>query len=265
MSINLEVLHALSTANLKALATSFRDGQLSMGVTPAGFCQLLSGCSGDVLACLEALAAQGMGAAQCALLLDAIANERERAPDLARLLELVLSGPDVPGVPTNDTAAAMQMLVQEARKEVLLVGYAVYNGERLFEPLAMRMRENPELKVTFCLDIARRYGDTSLDSELVKRFSLDFRHKQWPWAELPELYYDPRALSNISEQRASLHAKCVVVDRSAALITSANFTDAAQRKNIEMGLLVRYAPLAERVVDYFNGLRAFGHFERCSL
>jgi phosphatidylserine/phosphatidylglycerophosphate/cardiolipin synthase-like enzyme len=34
---------------------------------------------------------------------------------------------------------------------------------------------------------------------------------------------------------ASLHAKCVIVDRSRALVTSAHFTDAAQRKNIEVG------------------------------
>ncbi|KAA0895458.1 DISARM system phospholipase D-like protein DrmC [Oryzomonas rubra] len=265
MRLNLDALHALSTANLRALATSFRDGQLAMGLTAASINQLLCGCDVDVLSCLETLVSNGMGAPQCALLLDAITNERERAPDLARLFEPVLSGPDVPGVPTGDTAAAMQMLVQEARKEVLLVGYAVYNGERLFEPLALRMRENPELKVTFCLNIARRFGDTSLDSEVVNRYALDFHQKHWPWPELPELYYDPRALSESSEHRASLHAKCVVVDHRAALITSANFTDAAQYRNIEMGLLVRHSPLAERVADYFEGLRLSGHLLRCPL
>lgn len=265
MRYKIEVLHTLSTANLRALAASLRNGQLAMGLSAASFSQLLGGRCNEVVVCLESLVADGLGLPQCAILLDAIIDERERAPNLAKQLELVLSGPDVPGVPTSDTAATMQTLVQEACHEVLLVGYAVYNGERLFEPLAIRMKENPKLKVTLCLDIARRFGDTSLSSEVVKRFVLEFRTKHWPWDELPNLFYDPRALSESSDQRASLHAKCVVVDRSAALITSANFTDAAQRKNIEMGLLVRHAPLAERVACYFEGLCASGVLVRCPL
>jgi phosphatidylserine/phosphatidylglycerophosphate/cardiolipin synthase-like enzyme len=145
------------------------------------------------------------------------------------------------------------------------VGYAVYGGERIFEPLAERMRVNPGLKVTFCLDIARKIGDTSLDSEVVRRFGHEFRERHWPWELLPELYYDPRALMTSSEGRASLHAKCVVVDRKAALITSANFTEAAQYRNIELGLLVRHAPIAERIAGYFEGLRWSGMLMPCFL
>jgi phosphatidylserine/phosphatidylglycerophosphate/cardiolipin synthase-like enzyme len=181
-----------------------------------------------------------------------------RSIDPAILFELVLSGPDVPGVPTEDTAAAFQTLVQEAQQEILLVGYAVYGGDRIFEPLAERMRVNPGLRVTFCLDIARKIGDTSLDSEVVQRYAHEFRQKHWPWETIPELYYDPRALAITSMARASLHAKCVVVDRKAALITSANFTEAAQYRNIELGLLVHHAPIARRIADYFEGLQKLG-------
>lgn len=265
MSSTLKALHALSTANLRALAASLRDGQLSLGVTHAALKQLLGGGGDEVFKCLNALVAEGMKSGQCAILIDAIVTERERAPDPARLFELVLSGPDVQGVPTEDTAAAMQMLVQEAREEILLVGYAIHKGARLFEPLAMRMRDNHDLKAVLCLDIARRHGDTSSTEEIVRRFAHDFRQRHWPWPELPELFYDPRSLAESSEQRASLHAKCVVVDRRAALITSANFTEAAQRRNIELGILVRHAPIAERIGGYFQGLRSSGVLVRCRL
>jgi phosphatidylserine/phosphatidylglycerophosphate/cardiolipin synthase-like enzyme len=92
--------------------------------------------------------------------------------------------------------------------------------------------------------------DTTPSAESMKRFGAEFRKKHWPWPELPEVYYYPRSLAQAAEQRASLHAKAVVVDRKAALVTSANLTEAAQLRNIEAGLLVRYEPIARRVADY---------------
>lgn len=263
---NMEPLYRLSASSLRALAASLRDGPLSLGISSNVVRQLVGAGNDVVFDCLNEFGKmEGLTPKQTALIIEAIAGTMERSFDPAILFELVLSGPDVPGVPTEDTAVAFQMLVQETQQEILLVGYAVYGGERIFEPLAERMRVNTELKVTFCLDIARKIGDTSLDSEVVRRFAHEFRHKHWPWPELPELFYDPRALSLSGEGRASLHAKCVVVDRRAALITSANFTEAAQRRNIELGLLVRHTPIAERIVDYFQGMRAAGGLVRCPL
>jgi len=259
---NLESLHLLSSANLQALVSSLRHGELSREMSKVACCKLLGNAGGAVFICLNDLATTGMSPSQCALLVQAISGERERAPDPAKLFELVLTGPDVAGVPTEDTVAVVNTLFQEAKSEVLLISYAVFNGEGVFETLATRMRENPALKVRFCLDIARRFGDTTPSAEIVKRFAAEFRKKHWPWVDIPEVYYDPRALSEFPDQRASLHAKCVVIDRRSALITSANFTDAAQRKNIEMGLLVRHVPLVERVVDYFDGLRLSGHLSK---
>jgi phosphatidylserine/phosphatidylglycerophosphate/cardiolipin synthase-like enzyme len=265
VSPELEPLHRLSSANLQALAISLRHGELSSKITYVACCKLLGGSGNAVFSCLNYLGTTGMLPGQCALLVQAIAGERERAPDPARLFELVLTGPDVSGVPTEDTVAVVNTLFQEARSEVLLISYAVFNGERIFETLVARMRENPSLKVTFCLDIPRRFGDTTPSSEIVKRFATDFRKKHWPWPELPEVYYYPRSLSQTTDQRASLHAKAVVVDRRAALITSANLTEAAQLRNIEAGLLVRYEPIARRIVDYTEGLIHAGELFRCRL
>jgi phosphatidylserine/phosphatidylglycerophosphate/cardiolipin synthase-like enzyme len=56
---------------------------------------------------------------------------------------------------------------------------------------------------------------------------------------MPEVYYDPRSLETDGAQRSSLHAKCVVVDRSVAFISSANFTEAAQKRYRDMGITPR--------------------------
>jgi phosphatidylserine/phosphatidylglycerophosphate/cardiolipin synthase-like enzyme len=202
---------------------------------------------------------------QIALLVEAVISARERAPDPHQLLDLVLSGPDVPGIPMAGTAAVMRTLFEEATSEVLLVGYVIHNAEQLFAPLAEKMHCLASLKVVFCLDIPRHYTDTSLSGEIVHRFAYEFRTKHWPWPDLPQLYYDPRSLDESTTERSSLHAKCLVIDRRVALVTSANFTEAAQDRNIEAGVLIRYAPLAERLANYFDALRRSGQLLECRL
>ena len=53
-----------------------------------------------------------------------------------------------------------------------------------------------------------------------------------------------------------MHAKCIVIDRKTVFVSSANFTEAAQERNLEVGLLIRSATLAERLEGHFDGLIA---------
>ena len=161
----------------------------------------------------------------------------------------------MPGAAVVDTAAAVQTLIEEAKTEIFLISYAVHQGQTLFERVAARMRADGGLRVRLYLDIGRGQSDTSLESEIVSRFLKDFWTKHWPWPERPEIFYDPRALSTLPAVRASFHAKGVIVDRRAALLTSANFTEAAQKRNIEAGVLIRYQPLVAQLVSHFEMLR----------
>lgn len=76
----------------------------------------------------------------------------------------------------------------------------------------------------------------------------------WPGERLPEVYFDPRALDLDASQHAVLHAKCVVIDERLSLITSANFTEAAQLRNIEVGALIEERTLARRLTLQFDRL-----------
>ena len=51
-----------------------------------------------------------------------------------------------------------------------------------------------------------------------------------------------------------LHAKAVVADDEAVFVTSANLTEAALDRNIEVGLLVRDRALAATLSSHFRGL-----------
>lgn len=259
------ILQHLSIPDLDYLARSLREGVLAIG-SSRHLAQQVGGCRAEELeAFLANLRANGMSGPQIALVVEAVSQTRRSQTEPSLLLDLVLSGPELQGVPTSDTAAVMHALLQEATDQILLVGYAIYNGKRLFEPLAKRMELYPALRTVFCVDIPRKYMDQTPSLLIVQRFAAEFREKHWPWPKIPEVYYDPRSLEQVPELHASLHAKCVVVDRRLAFVTSANFTEAAQHKNIEAGLLVRHAPIAERVAIYFEGLIQSRRLFRCEL
>jgi len=105
------------------------------------------------------------------------------------------------------------------------------------------------------LDIQRSSGDTSASVELVRGFADRFKRHQWPKdRRIPELYYDPRSLDRAQEKRACLHAKCVVIDCEKVFVSSANFTEAAQLRNIEIGVLIKSQATASQITAFFTGL-----------
>lgn len=253
----------LPTRSLKSLLDSLRSGVLAHGLSRKAIQQIAGVDVQIVEEALRELSDARLSPFQMAYVVEAVLSTREASPDFNSLFELVLSGPEVSNVPTRDTEAVMHSLVEEATSDVLLVGYAIHNGRQIFAPLAARMRENPSLAVKLCIDISRKYQDTSLSSEIVSRFIADFRQRHWPWQPTPSIYCDPRALSPDRGVRSSLHAKCVVIDRRVALITSANFTEAAQHRNIEAGVLIRHQSMVDRIVTYFEGLIACGYLVPC--
>jgi phosphatidylserine/phosphatidylglycerophosphate/cardiolipin synthase-like enzyme len=206
---------------------------------------------------LQRLADQGSTAEQLAATLELLVQDRSRRPKLEEVLDLVTTGPEVCGVTNRDTSVVVRELFTCAQRSVLVAGYAVYQGRDVFRALADRMAEQPELKVRMFLDVQRGPGDTSMASEVVKRFAERFKTREWPSDRpLPKVFYDPRSLCLDADKRACLHAKCVVVDGEAVFISSANFTEAAQERNIEMGLLVHSDWLAQRVTRHFDALLA---------
>jgi phosphatidylserine/phosphatidylglycerophosphate/cardiolipin synthase-like enzyme len=254
------VLVSLPDAALAALATAVEAGWLASSSPEAAFTSIVGEEGARVAEWLQQLESDGFTPKLSARLIAAVLAGRER--DRMLMPELVMSGPDVAGVPTADTHSVVQSLFQQAESEVLIAGYAFYNGRALFDGLASRRVSNPNLRVTFHVDVPRRHGDTSSADAIILRYSQDFRERHWPWTPQPEVYFDFRALEIDAKVRASLHAKVVIIDRRLLFIGSANFTEAAQQRNIEIGVLCSVPYLAERVGSYFEGLRKSGQLRR---
>jgi phosphatidylserine/phosphatidylglycerophosphate/cardiolipin synthase-like enzyme len=254
-----DVFQPLSDADLDALAGALRSGKLS---SPFSMMAVQHYCSpadaGRVAGRMRELSEEGLRPAHLALLLETISRTRKQRPPGSDLVELVCTGPETRWAAFRDTGVVVRELFAAAREQVLVVGYAVYRGKEVFRVLAGRMAELPGLKVRLFLDVQRGRPDTSLDSEVVARFGHRFRTREWPGQHLPELYYDPRSLERDRTKRASLHAKCVVIDRRVALVSSANFTEAAQVRNIEVGALVHSARFAAELAEHFERLALTG-------
>lgn len=167
--------------------------------------------------------------------------------------DLVWSGPEVPGLHARDTRRVYEELLSTAERSIWASTYAFFDGPAAFKILAQRMDRHPGLQVTLLLNIQRKRGDTSAPDALVRRFADRFWGVEWPGAARPRVFYDPRALS-LEGPGGVLHAKAVVADEEAVFVTSANFTEAALDRNIELGLLVRDRALAASVVCHFRGL-----------
>lgn len=251
----MESLHRLSTNDLRKVSSAFRGQRLKMPVTVAGLSVYSLANPHELISDLASLHSSGFNEPQVAVLIDAIIDARSKAKAVDELVDLVASGPDLPGIMNRDTSVVVQQLFRDAKQSVLVVGYSVYQGTQVFATLAEEMSRKPGLNVIMCLNVGRDGQDSRTDYEIRHRYITQFKKKQWPEGyALPKLYFDPRAIDPDPSKRASLHAKCIVTDKRYAFVSSANFTERGQKRNIEIGLRVDSPHIAEGISNYILNL-----------
>jgi phosphatidylserine/phosphatidylglycerophosphate/cardiolipin synthase-like enzyme len=253
-----------SAGDLAHVAAALFDGRLTAPFSAVSLARLGVSNPPGLAAELAGLAQAGFQSKQISMVLDAVIGERRAHEGAAVELELVVTGPDV-RERARDTAVVVEQLFTEAKASVLVVGFALYDGNLVFRRLAERLDAIPELKATLCLDISRRGTDTTKDIDLIARYAHEFRQRHWSGNRLPNFYFDPRGLMIDAKGRAVLHAKCIVVDGQTALVTSANPTPAAYTRNIELGVVVRGGPIPAQIVSHFSSLISTGVLRRLDL
>ena len=255
-------LAALDRATLIRLAELVEAGLLGAPFAPLTVGDHIPAAQAESVArCLGAIAKRQASAVQIGLVLHAFAAGTRVNDNVSQSVEIVVSGPD-PSATGRDTSVVMRQLFEKAQQRVLAVGFAVHQGRTVFRELAKRLDEVEPLNVTLCLDVRRPPGNTSIESLLVEGFARNFIENEWPGKRAPEVFYDPRSLAVSDTTRSALHAKCIVVDGQRALVTSANFTEAAQERNIELGLLVDSGAVATQIEQHFRRLIERNHLKR---
>lgn len=250
----------LSNTDLQTLIAALRSGRLNTPYSGLQVSRVVpAAISAFVRAALFELEATGFSPEQIATVLSLIELDRMRGRTAELPIDLVTSGPEAPGISNRDTSVVVRELFAHAKKSVLLVGYAVYQGQQVFEALADRMETMPDLDVKFFLNISRPDRDTTPSEVLISQFKQRFKDKQWPiGCRLPEVFYDPRSVADEGSIHSSLHAKCVVVDLAQVFVSSANFTAAGQVRNIEVGLKIESESLACGIAAHFRHLHEHG-------
>lgn len=243
-------LLSVSPHERKRLADALRSGLLAAPYSEAALRAAgVSEGATDALAALENLEGLGITGRGAAAWLEMIDEVALRVPQA----DLVWSGPEVSGLHARDTRRVYEELLSSAERSIWASTYAFFDGPKAFEVISKRMDAVEKLEVTILLNIERKHGDTSSADALVRRFADRFWGEEWPGTRRPSVFYDPRALE-LPWPMGVLHAKAVVKDDEAVFITSANLTEAALDRNIELGLVVRDAALAATVVGHFRGL-----------
>lgn len=194
--------------------------------------------------------------------LRSLAAERRASSDRhARSAQLVWSGHSDGRQPLRDTRAVLEEVCARAERHVMLATFVVYDGRQSLAALARRMREVRSLRVDFYVDVKTARHQAPDETRDVDAWVRRFREEHWPDdVRLPAIWYDPTTLDRAAG--TSLHAKCVVVDERWSFVTSANFTEAAQERNIEVGVVLDHPALARALGAQFQGLRERGRFRR---
>jgi len=200
---------------------------------------------------LEAIehALAGHKSAACLAILDVALAERE---DRRPTPELVWTGPEAPAGTARDTAIVLRALFEGARESVLLAGYSFDHAQAVLAPLHRSMADHG-VQARFFVDVKQIEEGQVAEAHLAKLLGGFVTHN-WPFGEpRPRIYYDRRALTP-GPPWCSLHAKCVVVDGVKAFISSANFTQRGQERNIEVGVLIEDPGFAGFLARQWLGL-----------
>jgi len=154
-------------------------------------------------------------------------------------VEVVVTGPDSPAAPVRLTSEVVRRLIDDARHRVMLISYAAYQIDSVINALDRAVDERG-VTVQVVLESAE-----NLDGGGGAHAYAKYAVYEWP----PDERVPPEA---------KLHAKAIVVDGGDVLLTSANMTNAAYTKNIELGILCRGGTTAKHVQQHFDGLISTG-------
>src|SRR5437763_1023652 len=118
---------------MQEVAAALRSGRLSPPFSAVALQRVLPGTLPPALEeSFKRLCDQGFTAGQIAAMLDLLRADRQGRPGVGDLVQVVTTGPEVDGVANRDTSVVVRELFANAAREVLVAGYAVYQGQRVF-------------------------------------------------------------------------------------------------------------------------------------
>jgi phosphatidylserine/phosphatidylglycerophosphate/cardiolipin synthase-like enzyme len=157
-------------------------------------------------------------------------------------VDLVWSGPDTHIVPVRRTEQVLLELIESAQTSLFFVSFVAYNVGSLLE--AVKRAQARGVAVSFLLEDPEA-GHIKVDSVGMIRDAL-------PGARVYR--WDPK--ERMEKGNGSVHAKCLLTDGQSVFITSANLTNSAMEKNMELGVKLAGGTLPGQLQAHFQALIA---------
>ena len=157
-------------------------------------------------------------------------------------VSLVWTGPSTEAVRLRSTRSVLATLVANATESLVLVSFASYDVAELTAALTDAIERGVE--VTLILETPDDPGGPLVIGPAHPFASIKDTASFYRWPlESRQAFF---------AAKARLHAKCVIADRSSALITSANLTSAGINDNIELGVLIEAGPLPTKLSQHLE-------------
>jgi len=189
----------------------------------------------------------GISARDVGIMLTAAAAASKQEANIASSVELVWTGPDSALVPIRQTAQVLTALIDEAKTRLFIVSFVAYRLGPVIEALQRAVARGVRLSILL-EQFSDRGGSVSTDSMKTLKNNV-------PQAVIYEWNKELQS----KEGGASVHAKCAVADGQIAFITSANLTEAAMERNMELGVLLRGGPTPQILEDHLESLAQTKH------
>jgi cardiolipin synthase A/B len=181
-----------------------------------------------------------------------VAGEVARAARAEETVEIVWTGPSSLEVPVRLTKEVIVQLARVSKSVLWLTSFSAYRVPLVLQTLAETAARGVDVRLVL---ETRDDSLGALTHDAAAAFKgIEDRVAMFAWP----LDRRPRT----EGIRASMHAKSVVADHSAAFVTSANLTGTALDTNMELGLLVRGGPTPRKLALHFQALVEQGVLRR---
>ena len=167
--------------------------------------------------------------------------------------ELVWTGPATPVVPVRRTEQVLCDLIRCAERRLTMTSFGIFQVPRLVEELERSLERDVALRIV--LGDRESHSDQEIDRQrhqLGRVVAAQATLLQWP----PE-----RRARDEQGHAGLMHVKAAVADAKVAFLTSANLTEAALERNMELGVLVRGGGLPAAIDRLFDALVESGELQ----
>lgn len=168
-------------------------------------------------------------------------------------VELVWTGPLTGLVPIRHTEQVLCEVIESARHRIFLVSFVAYEVKTIMKALQEAVGRN--VRIDVLLEASKdQGGKVSVDS-------VGTMKERIPAANVYVWTADGGKMPD-GHPIGSVHAKCAVADGRIAFLTSANLSEAAMERNMELGVFVRDGHLPEELHRHLEALVKTGLVKR---